>query len=271
MLRLGVNIDHVATIRNARGGDFPDPVRAAHVAEAAGARLVGDAVRDAWRVRGAAATGWPVIAWMGRLKPDPLRRLHLPLGRERGRDPALHRTGMPAMSAAQRAQAEELRAVLDAVPAGIWIAHDPEAREIAGNARSHEMLRVPQGVNQSLGAVDAPRGVRFLDGEGREVAVRDLPVQRAARGEAVAAQEYRLAFEGGGYLDILGNATPLRDAAGQPTGAVAAFVERQIYRELAVSFKLLMEAIYAGRNMAGALASFAATVRDYSHLPGVKR
>jgi pyridoxine 5-phosphate synthase len=36
-LRLGVNIDHVATIRNARGGDFPDPVRAAHLAEAAGA------------------------------------------------------------------------------------------------------------------------------------------------------------------------------------------------------------------------------------------
>ena len=36
-LRLGVNIDHVATIRNARGGDFPDPVRAAHAAAAAGA------------------------------------------------------------------------------------------------------------------------------------------------------------------------------------------------------------------------------------------
>jgi pyridoxine 5-phosphate synthase len=37
LLRLGVNIDHVATIRNARGGDFPDPVRAALEAEAAGA------------------------------------------------------------------------------------------------------------------------------------------------------------------------------------------------------------------------------------------
>ena len=36
-LRLGVNIDHVATIRNARGGDHPDPVRAAHAAAAAGA------------------------------------------------------------------------------------------------------------------------------------------------------------------------------------------------------------------------------------------
>ena len=36
-LRLGVNIDHVATVRNARGGTHPDPVRAAVAAEAAGA------------------------------------------------------------------------------------------------------------------------------------------------------------------------------------------------------------------------------------------
>ena len=36
-LRLGVNIDHVATIRNARGGDHPDPLRAAAIAAAAGA------------------------------------------------------------------------------------------------------------------------------------------------------------------------------------------------------------------------------------------
>jgi pyridoxine 5-phosphate synthase len=36
-LRLGVNIDHVATLRNARGGALPDPVRAALVAQEAGA------------------------------------------------------------------------------------------------------------------------------------------------------------------------------------------------------------------------------------------
>ena len=36
-LRLGVNIDHVATVRNARGGDYPDPLRAAKMAEEAGA------------------------------------------------------------------------------------------------------------------------------------------------------------------------------------------------------------------------------------------
>ena len=37
ILRLGVNIDHVATVRNARGGDYPDPIRAAKLAEMAGA------------------------------------------------------------------------------------------------------------------------------------------------------------------------------------------------------------------------------------------
>ncbi|MCB2115017.1 MAG: pyridoxine 5'-phosphate synthase [Rhodobacteraceae bacterium] len=36
-LRLGLNIDHVATVRNARGSAYPDPVRAAMLAEAAGA------------------------------------------------------------------------------------------------------------------------------------------------------------------------------------------------------------------------------------------
>ena len=36
-LRLGVNIDHVATVRNARGGAYPDPLRAAQIAQEAGA------------------------------------------------------------------------------------------------------------------------------------------------------------------------------------------------------------------------------------------
>jgi pyridoxine 5-phosphate synthase len=36
-IRLGVNVDHVATVRNARGGRYPDPLRAAQIAIAAGA------------------------------------------------------------------------------------------------------------------------------------------------------------------------------------------------------------------------------------------
>lgn len=46
ILRLGVNIDHVATIRNARGGDHPDPLRAAHIAAAAGADSITAHLRE---------------------------------------------------------------------------------------------------------------------------------------------------------------------------------------------------------------------------------
>ncbi len=40
VLELGINIDHVATLRNARGTVYPDPIRAAQLAEAAGADLI---------------------------------------------------------------------------------------------------------------------------------------------------------------------------------------------------------------------------------------
>ncbi len=45
-LRLGVNVDHVATIRNARGGRHPDPVRAAKLAIAAGADSITAHLRE---------------------------------------------------------------------------------------------------------------------------------------------------------------------------------------------------------------------------------
>jgi pyridoxine 5-phosphate synthase len=45
-LRLGVNIDHVATIRNARGGDHPDPVRAARIAAIGGAEGITAHLRE---------------------------------------------------------------------------------------------------------------------------------------------------------------------------------------------------------------------------------
>jgi len=45
-LRLGVNIDHIATIRNARGGVHPDPVRAAELAASAGADAITAHLRE---------------------------------------------------------------------------------------------------------------------------------------------------------------------------------------------------------------------------------
>jgi GTP-binding protein EngB required for normal cell division len=61
-----------------------DELRAA-VADAAGVPIVVEAVRKATMVRARRATGWPVTSWLSRLRPDPLKRLHLDLGAS-GRD-----------------------------------------------------------------------------------------------------------------------------------------------------------------------------------------
>ena len=59
-------------------------------AEAAGVPTVVDAVERSTRLRAGRATGWPVVAWLSRLRPDPLRRLHLDLGPQAQAD---HRPG----------------------------------------------------------------------------------------------------------------------------------------------------------------------------------
>lgn len=70
---------------------------------AAGADVVANAVARSYRKRAGQATGWPVVSWLLRLRPDPLARLGLGPTR-RGADPALHRTSMPALSAGAKAQ-----------------------------------------------------------------------------------------------------------------------------------------------------------------------
>lgn len=66
------------------GANPARPVRDADVkqlnralAEAAGAEVIQDAVLKATRQRGIRATGWPLVTWLTRFKPDPLKRLHL--------------------------------------------------------------------------------------------------------------------------------------------------------------------------------------------------
>jgi hypothetical protein len=95
------------------------------VAEAAGVPVVTEAVGKAWRLRGGLATGWPVLSWIAKFKPDPLRRLHLDrLGAGRKRkeiDPAgVGRTSLPATSGVQKARVETaLRALADEAAAGL--------------------------------------------------------------------------------------------------------------------------------------------------------
>jgi PAS domain S-box-containing protein len=128
--------------------------------------------------------------------------------------------------ARERAHAAELQAIMEAVPAPIWIARDPDCRVIIGNSISYEILRMKQASNVSLSAEESERPVHYeVLNDGRLLAPEDMPVQRAARGESVRDIEMGLRFSDGSSRILLGNATPLCDAKGNLTGAVSAFVD----------------------------------------------
>ncbi len=143
-------------------------------------------------------------------------------------DRKLAEEALRASEARERARAAELQAVLDAVPAIIMLAHDPEARLITGNQAAYELLRLPAGSNMSRTPfLEDERPAHFkIMKDGREVAPGELPVQRAAAlGETIQDYEFDLAIADGGVQHLFGNAVPLRDDAGRPRGAVAAFVD----------------------------------------------
>ncbi|MBX3100297.1 MAG: 50S ribosome-binding GTPase [Salinibacterium sp.] len=86
---------------------------------AAGVEVVANAVARSYRKRAGQATGWPVVSWLLRLRPDPLARLGI--GPQRaGQDPAVHRTSMPALDAGAAARASlAVRGFADAAAAGL--------------------------------------------------------------------------------------------------------------------------------------------------------
>ena len=89
-------------------------------ADAAGVPTVVAAVTESTRVRANRATGWPVTSWLSRLRPDPLRRLHLDLGAAGKHLTGRSRTSVPEPTRVERARVDtEVRALADEVSAGM--------------------------------------------------------------------------------------------------------------------------------------------------------
>ena len=126
------------------------------VAIAAGVPVVTEAVGKAWRLRGGLATGWPVLAWIAKFKPDPLRRLHmdrLGVGRRRKEiDPSqVGRTSLPATSGVQKARVDTaVRALADQAAHGLTRGWTEEIKRAARSAEDE----LPDRVDRAIATTD---------------------------------------------------------------------------------------------------------------------
>src|SRR5215475_5755134 len=125
-----------------------------------------------------------------------------------------------------RVRAEEIEAMMEAMPAVVLIAHDPDCKVISGNRVAHESFRMSKGSNISKSAPDGQRPTHFkVMSGGIELLPHELPVQSAARGIEVRGNEHEVVFDDGERRHFCGNAMPLRDEAGNVRGAISAFVD----------------------------------------------
>ena len=120
-------------------------------AESAGVPTVVDAVERSTRMRASRATGWPVTSWFSRLRPDPLKRLHLDLGSSGRELSGRARTSVPPPTKVQRARVDtEVRASPTTWPA-TW--RDP-GRTPSARRPSSRVHDLNDRLDAALGATD---------------------------------------------------------------------------------------------------------------------
>ncbi|HEX4079477.1 MAG TPA: PAS domain S-box protein [Rhizomicrobium sp.] len=127
----------------------------------------------------------------------------------------------------EHARPAELEAVLEAIPAAIWLTRDSDCARVTGNASACGLFRQPPGSNLSFGGQNGGRQQAEFEmwSEGRRLAVNELPLRRAVRGDCVRDFDLEVRYLRGGARHLVGNATPLYDEAGKLFGAIAAFVD----------------------------------------------
>ncbi len=127
----------------------------------------------------------------------------------------------------ERLKRQELEAILEAIPAAVFIAKDPACANMSVNRASEELLRLSANANASLSAPEgeAPQHLS-VHAKGRALRPCELPVQRAAATKStIKGAEFEVHFVDGDCKHFFGNAMPLLDDSGEVRGAVGAFID----------------------------------------------
>jgi PAS domain S-box-containing protein len=126
-----------------------------------------------------------------------------------------------------RALATKLAAIMDAVPAITFVAHDPECQRMTSNRIGYDLLRLPPGANTSKSVPESEHSSNYrFQRDGMALSPDELPVQlAAATGREVRDCEYAVVYNDGSSRSIFGNAVPLLDDTGRIRGAVGAFID----------------------------------------------
>jgi signal transduction histidine kinase/ActR/RegA family two-component response regulator len=121
-----------------------------------------------------------------------------------------------------RRSTEELRTILDLIPAGVAIAHDAGGNQITVSPRFARILRIDESVrNASYTGDERERLPYVCMRDGVEIPGDQLPMQVAARsGREVHDFEIDLVFDDQSVVNLLASAAPLFDATGKVRGAI---------------------------------------------------
>ncbi len=127
----------------------------------------------------------------------------------------------------ERLRRRELEAILEAIPAAVFIAEDPVCARMSFNRAGQELLRLSADANASKSAPEGEAPQHFeVRSEGRILTPGELPLQRAAATKSmIEGAEFELHFVDGDCKHFFGNALPLLDDGGVVRGAVGAFLD----------------------------------------------